>query len=355
MDESNETDWFSEHCNAKVDLTSRRIGLFLLHLFIFMVGLMMNLTVVWVNWQRRHTRNTVILCILHMGVADTMLMLILPTSMLEVAMDHVWIWGDFLCRFSNLIIVVNIHASSFFLAYMSFERYRSLVHGTAQKKTGPWEKRKRNLICAALWTFALFLGVLETVHVRVLGLSEPGCYLLPEHDYERWFSSLVIIQFLAQFLIPAVIMVTFNTLTARAVRSSPEVQIRKIDDIWFLQVYSWVFIVCWLPFQLTMLLVLVDLTQPDLFDCNMLERLFFSYAIVRTFALFHCLANPILYSFLSRSFRSKLINLILSLLPKDAAANQGTDQHANQVEAIGNRGKANIVAEDNTSQSDAGP
>ncbi|MCJ8744691.1 hypothetical protein PDJAM_G00121390 [Pangasius djambal] len=352
---NNETDWLPDHCTVKVDLVSRRIGLFLFHLLMFIAGLIMNLMVVWVNWQRRRTRNTVIFCILNMGVADTMLMLILPISMLEVALDHVWVWGDFLCRFSNLIIVVNIHASSFFLAYISVERYQSLVRGTAAKITVTSEKRKRNIICAALWIFALFLGLLETVHVRVLGLSEPGCYLVPEHDYEKWFSSLVIIQFLAQYLIPVVIMVTFNTLTARAVRSSPEVQIRNINDIWFLHVYSSVFIICWLPFQLTMILILVDLAQPDLFDCNGLEQLFFSYAIVRTVALLHCLANPILYSFLSRSFRSKLINLILSRLPQDLVVNQGTDQHANQVEVKGDGRKANNMAENNTSQSDEGP
>lgn len=353
--ENNDTDWILNHCTIKVDWTSRRIGLFLLHLFMFIVGLIMNLTVVWVNWQRRRTRNTVIFCILNMGVADTMLMLFLPISMLEVALDHVWVWGDFLCRFSNLFIILNIHASSFFLAYISVERYLSLVHGSAPKTTATSEKRKRNIISAALWIFALFLGSLETVHVRVLGHNEPGCYLVPEHDLERWFSSLVIIHFLAQYLIPAVIMVTFNMLTARAVRSSPEVQIRNIDDIWFLHVYSTVFIICWLPFHLTMVLILVDLTQPHLFTCNTVEQLFFSYTVVRTIALLQCLANPILYSFLSRSFRSKLINLILSHLPQDVVPNQGTDQHPNRVGGKGNGGKANNTAENNTSQSDGGP
>ncbi|KAF7693047.1 G-protein coupled receptor 182-like [Silurus meridionalis] len=351
--ESNESDWDPVHCNVEVDLVSRRIGLFLLNLFLFIVGLMMNLTVVWVNWQRRHTRNTGIFCILNMGVADTMLMIILPISMLEVALDHVWIWGDFLCRFSNLIIVTNIHASSFFLAYISVERYRSLACGSSPKMTTTSEKRKRNIICAALWIFGLFFASLETVHVRVLGWNEPGCYLFPNHDYRRWFSSLIIIQFLAQYLIPATIMVTFNTLTARAVRSSPEVQVRNMDNVWLLHVYSAVFIICWLPFQLIMILVLVELEDPNLFDCNAIEQLFFTYTIVRTMALLHCVANPILYSFLSRSFRSKLINLVLKLLPQDIVANRGMDQHADCAEGVGNGEKGNNMAE-NTSQSDGG-
>lgn len=351
----NETESFLDHCTIKVDLESRRIGMFLLHLFMFIVGLSMNLTVVWVNWQRRHTRNTVIFCILNMGVADTMLMLILPTIMLEVALDHVWLWGDFLCRFTNLMIMVNIHASSFFLAYISVERYLTLVRGSAPKTMAMSEKCKRNLICVALWTFALFMGLLETVHVQVLGSDEPGCFLMPEHDYEKWFSTLVIIQFLVQYLIPAGIMVTFNTLTARVLRSSADVQISNTNDIWFLHVYSSVFIICFLPFHLTMIIILMEVMHFNLFDCNTLEQLFFSYAVVRTITLLHCLANPILYSFLSRSFRSKLTNLILSHLPQDVVANRGTDQHANQVDGKGNGGKLNNITENNTSQSDGGP
>lgn len=360
MHSDNDTDWIPEHCTITMDLESRRIGLFLLHLFLFIAGLLMNLTVVWVNWQRRRTRNTVIFCILHMGVADSMLMLILPISMLEVALDHVWIWGNFLCRFSNVIMVANIHASSFFLAYISVERYQALTRGPVPKPAPPLEKWKRNIVCVALWILALFLGLLETVHVRVLGSSEPGCFLAPEQDYKQWFGSLVMVQLLAQYLIPAGIMVTFNTLTARAVRSSTEVQTRNIEDIWFLHVYSSVFIICWFPFQITMILVFVELVQPDLFDCNAVEQLMFTYAVVRTIALLHCLANPILYSFLSRSFRNKLISLIVSHLPQDLVTGQGTEQHPNRVEGVGNRGKANNTTDPNTtdpntSQSEAGP
>ncbi|TSU50026.1 Phosphatidylinositol 5-phosphate 4-kinase type-2 gamma [Bagarius yarrelli] len=352
MKSDNETDWLPDHCTVRLDFASRQIGLFLFHLFLFVVGVILNLTVVWVNWQRRRTRNTVIFCILNMGVADSILMLILPISMLEVALDHVWLWGDFLCRSSNFIMVANIHASSFFLAYISVERYLLLVRGSAPKMGSASEKSKRNIICVALWIFALFLSSLETAHVRILATDEPVCFLVPEHDYEKWFGSLVIIQLSAQFLIPAALMVTFNTLTARAVRSSLEVQSRNNDDVWFLHVYSLVFIICWLPFQINMVLILVDLAEPELFDCNAVEQLFFSYAVVRTVAFLHCLANPILYSFLSRSFRSKLINLVLSHLPQDAVANRGMDQHANRVEGVGNGGKANNIADNNTSQTD---
>ncbi|XP_072521958.1 G-protein coupled receptor 182-like [Salminus brasiliensis] len=351
----NDTEFF--HCTIKVDYNSRRIGLFLLHLLVFMVGLVMNVTVVWVNWHRRHSRNTVLFCLLNIGLADTVIMLMLPIYMLEVVLDHVWLWGEFLCRFSNLFMVLSIYASCFFLAYMSVERYLAVVRGSAPKAQGPSmpEKRKRNLICAALWMVALFLAALETAHVRILHMQNPGCYLMPTHAYTEWFTSIIIIQIFIQFVAPAAVVATANVLAARAVRACPEVQARGAGDVWLLHVYSVVFLVCWLPYQLIMMLMMVDTLKPSLFNCNMLEQLIFSYAVVRTTALLHCLANPVLYSFLSRSFRNKLINLVLRHLPQDATPAHGPDPHGNspvQGEATVNGRKAGNVGENSTSQSE---
>uniref|UniRef100_A0A3B1KIX0 G-protein coupled receptors family 1 profile domain-containing protein n=1 Tax=Astyanax mexicanus TaxID=7994 RepID=A0A3B1KIX0_ASTMX len=286
----NDTEFF--HCTVKVDYNSRRIGLFLLHLLVFMVGLVMNVTVVWVNWQRRHSRNTVLFCQLNMGLADTMIMIMLPIYMLEVVLDHVWLWGDFLCRFSNLVVVLSIYASCFFLAYMSVERYLAVVRGSAPKAQilGMTEKRKRNIICAALWLVALFLAALETAHVRILHLQDPGSVVATAN----------ILWQLGQY--------------GRALRSRPAALV-MCGSCTYTRLS---FVVCWLPYHLVMMLMMIDILKPSLFDCNMLEQLFFAYTVVRTTALLHCLANPLLYCFLSRSFRSKLISLVLRHLPQDA-------------------------------------
>ncbi|KAI4878337.1 hypothetical protein NFI96_010158 [Prochilodus magdalenae] len=345
----NDTDFYL--CTVKVDYNSRRIGLFLLHLFMFMAGLVMNATVVWVNWHRRHSRNTVLFCLLNMSLADTIVMLMLPIYMLEVVLDHVWLWGDFLCRFSNLVVMLSIYASCFFLAYMSVERYLAVVRGSAPRvqSTGMPERRKRNIICGGLWTLALFLASLETAHVRILHLQEPGCYLMPLHAYTEWFTTIIIIQSCIQFVGPAAIIATCNLLAARAVRACPEVQARNAGDVWLLHLYSLVFVVCWLPYHMIMILMTVDTLEPSLFDCNMLEQLFFAYTVIRATALLHCLANPVLYSFLSRSFRNKLISLVMRHLPQDV---QGTGQQGTSPAQGEATGKPSNVGENSTSQSD---
>uniref|UniRef100_A0A3B1ICH7 G-protein coupled receptors family 1 profile domain-containing protein n=1 Tax=Astyanax mexicanus TaxID=7994 RepID=A0A3B1ICH7_ASTMX len=243
----------------------------------------MNVTVVWVNWQRRHSRNTVLFSFAHF--------------MLEWCWISVGCGGTFFVAFSNLVVVLSIYASCFFLAYMSVERYLAVVRGS---------KRKRNIICAALWLVALFLAALETAHVRILHLQDPGCYLMPTHAYTEWFTSIIIIQTFIQFIVPAAVVATANILAARSA-----------GDVWLLHVYSAVFV------------------------------LFFAYTVVRTTALLHCLANPLLYCFLSRSFRSKLISLVLRHLPQDVAPVPGPDQpgHAAQAEATANGKKAGNAGE----------
>ncbi|MCI4387706.1 hypothetical protein PGIGA_G00077310, partial [Pangasianodon gigas] len=67
----NETLWFYE-CTLNLDRESRRIALFLLYLFLFMVGLLENCLVIWVNWRRRHSASGVLFCVINISLSDLM-------------------------------------------------------------------------------------------------------------------------------------------------------------------------------------------------------------------------------------------------------------------------------------------
>ncbi|KAM6982138.1 G-protein coupled receptor 182 [Tautogolabrus adspersus] len=349
---ANGTPWFVFECTIELDQDYRRIGLFLLYLFVFVVGLLENGLVVWVNWRRRHSANGVLFCIINVSLSDLMVIVILPFFMMEVTMDKVWLWGRFLCKVTNLIYMVNFYSSSFFLALMTLERFLSLTRPTFPALF-PVVGRRRWVLCGGLWVFSLFLALLENVHVDLLEWDEPGCYMMPEYNFTEWFVSVAFLCLIFQFLGPAAIIITCNVLIARAVRTAPDIQGRR--DVWLVHVYSLVFVMCWLPYHLVMFLMIIDDLDPMIFSCNTVEVLYFSFSVVQSLSLFHCVANPILYNFLSKSFRSNLINTVVSHIPKEDTLNQvgaGPGPNAPNGGGGGGPGKQRKLSNASTSQSD---
>ncbi|XP_028824873.1 G-protein coupled receptor 182-like [Denticeps clupeoides] len=305
--------WFTYECNLHLDYEYRRMALFLLYLLLFMAGLLENTLVLWVNWRRRRAASGVLFCIINISLSDLMVVLTLPFSMLEFAMDDVWIWGRFLCKFTYLVYMVNFYSSSFFLAFMTLERYLSLARPSAPS-IFPRETRQRWLVCAGLWTLSLVLSLFENVHVNLVEWEEPGCFMWPEDNHNEWYATATCLGLIFQFLGPAAIIITCNVLISRAVATVPDVRDRR--DVWLVHVYSLVFVLCWLPYHMVMFLLMLEDLNPYLYTCNTMEVLFFSFSVVESVTLFHCLANPVLYNFLSKSFHSNLINTVMQYLPQ---------------------------------------
>lgn len=351
----NGTPWFYDECTIELDVAGdyRRIALFLIYLFVFMVGLLENLMVVWVNWRRRHSANGVLFCIINVSLSDLMVIAVLPFFMMEVTMDRVWLWGRFLCKVTNLIYVINIYSSSFFLAFMTLERYLSLARPSFPALF-PVVGSRRWVLCGALWVFSFILALLENIHVDILEWDEPGCYMLPEANYAEWFVSVAFLCLIFQFLGPAAIIITCNVLIARVVRTAPDVQGRR--DVWLVHVYSLVFVLCWLPYHLVMFLMTIEDLRPFSLSCNVIEGLYFSLNLVQSLSLFHSVANPILYNFLSKSFRNNLINTVVSHLPREGTLDQvGAGAQPDALNGgRGERGKQHKLSNASTSQSDIG-
>ncbi|XP_005741104.1 G-protein coupled receptor 182 isoform X2 [Pundamilia nyererei] len=122
------------------------------------------------------------------------------------------------------------------------------------------------------------------------------------------------------FLVPAAVIITCNVLIARTANRATDVQNRR--DVWLVHVYSLVFVMCWLPYHLVMFLMIIDDLEPYVFSCNTVEVLYFSFSVVQTISLLHCVANPFLYNFLSKSFRNNLINTMLNYIPREGTAEQ---------------------------------
>ncbi|XP_077398797.1 G-protein coupled receptor 182 [Vanacampus margaritifer] len=347
---ANNTPWFVLECTLELNAEYRRICLFLLYLFVFVVGLLENVLVLWVNWRRRHSANGVLFCVLNVSLSDMMMISVLPFFMMEVTVDRVWLWGRFLCKLTSLVYGINFYSSSFFLAAMTLERYLSLSWQSAPALFSA-AGRRRWVLCGGVWLFSLFLALLENIHVDLLEWDEPGCYMMPEANFVEWFVSLSFLCLIFQFLVPASVIITCNVLIARAVRATPDVQGRR--DVWLVHVYSLVFMACWLPYHLVMTMMIISDMAPGLFSCNVIEFVYFSFSVVQSLSLFHCVANPVLYNFLSKSFRDNFINAVVSHLPPQPHTGT-TPNGARGGETTDDKGPRRKLSDVSTSQSEVG-
>ncbi|XP_005986391.1 G-protein coupled receptor 182 [Latimeria chalumnae] len=308
----NYTDY--DYCLFEGNTNVRNVVLFLLFLVIFVLGLIGNSIVVWVNWKRRHSKDSLIICVLNMAIADLALIVLTPFWMADILLDRTWYFGKFLCQAVYFAYLVNMFSSVFFLTYMSVGRYLSLkwpLHA--------WDSRQQKIrkrICVGLWVLAIVLSIPEGSQVNIWEWGEPGCFFMPPADhYVEWVVVITFISIIFAFLIPSIFITTANLLTVQKMKSSSS-NVQGLRKYKIIYVYIVVFLVCWMPRHVIVFLV----TFHDLFfafSCTFTQVIYFCYDIADCISCLHCVINPVLYNFLSKSFRNSLINAVVQYLPKD--------------------------------------
>ena len=101
--------------------------------------------------------------LLHLGLADLMLLATFPFALAQVSLGVVF--GDVLCKLIGLMNRLNFLCGSLLLACIGFDRYLAIVHAITSLQS----RRPRNvhLTCLALWLVCLALSVPNAVFLSV--------------------------------------------------------------------------------------------------------------------------------------------------------------------------------------------
>ncbi|XP_072175553.1 neuropeptide Y receptor type 6-like [Diadema setosum] len=173
------------------------------------LGIVGNLTVILVVFQRRHNncRSTDAL-IGALAVADfftSVFMVPLPTPL---RVPETWL-GDFYCKvvYSGMLRWISVDASIFILALIPIERYIAIAHPLHFKRL---VTRKRvGKAVAVTWLLAFLANIFEFF---VAGAKGDMCTETFHSQLAQIMTGCML--FLVQFLIPAFIMLVAQALTA---------------------------------------------------------------------------------------------------------------------------------------------
>ncbi|XP_009460577.1 PREDICTED: atypical chemokine receptor 3 [Nipponia nippon] len=265
-------------CPGMLNKSALLYTLSFFYIFIFVIGLVANSVVVWVNLQAKMTGYETHLYIFNLAIAD-------------------------------LCVVITLPVSIFFLACMSVDRYLSVAYFT--NSSNRKKKIIRRCICILVWLLAFSASLPDTYYLKTVSSNnETYCRpVYPEESFKEWLIGMELISVVLGFLIPFPIIALFYFLLAKTISASSDQERKSNGKIIFS--YVVVFLVCWLPYHVAVLLDIFYSLHFIPFSCQMENFLYATLHITQCFSLVHCCVNPILYSFINRNYRYELMKAFI--------------------------------------------
>lgn len=278
---------------------------------VLFLGLTGNGLLLTVLLKRRKTLRITEIYLVHLAVADLLLLFTLPFALTQEVAG--WIYGEFLCKLLGLINRLNLVCGSLLLACIGFDRYLAVVHAIPSLQS----RRPKivHLTCALLWLLCLSLSMPNMVFLSVAkkddGPTRHFCSYNSHHIHgNNWMLTNRFITLLLCFFLPLMVMGYCYTAIIITLYQSQK-SLEKQGAIRLALLVTLVFCLCWLPYNITILTdTLVQLRAISKWSCQAQAMLNEALIVTEAIGFMHCCLNPILYAFIGVRFRRDLLQLL---------------------------------------------
>ncbi|CAM4697771.1 unnamed protein product [Leuciscus chuanchicus] len=271
---------------------------------VFVIGLLGNITVLWVLLKKMHVKNMTNLCLLNLALSDLLMVLSLPSWALY-AQDHN-LKANALCKAMTGTYQVGFYSGILFVTLMSVDRYLVIVHAVAVLGA----KMLRYGIVASLitWMVSICAALPEAIFAAMVKEDNiTRCQrVYPVGSSQKWklfrnfgenivglFISLPIIAY-CYFMVLLVVKKTKNSKKDRAIKLILGIVI--------------MFVVFWVPYNVVVFLK--TLQEFDILtSCEAQSNINTAMEWTEMIALTHCSVNPVIYAFVGEKFRKCLISV----------------------------------------------
>ncbi|XP_070209300.1 QRFP-like peptide receptor [Littorina saxatilis] len=298
------------------DFTFSDVILLSLYAPVFLVALFGNLLVlVTLVRQRKTLCKPKNLYMLNLALADLLVTLLCMPATVGMLINRLWLYGEFLCKFMPFLQGVAVTSSIFTLTAMSIDRYISIQHPMTSL-TGMTSRQALAIVFMTWIVSAVFISPL--LYVRQVDTpSLPDLSYMTfciedwPQDYDRHIFGLVLLVVI--FILPSLTLAICYVHIGRTLcssqhyRQSSDSSAQRIGSrkraARMLLILVLVFIVCWLPNNITSLCIdLLESYQP-------VDVLPFTLCLGHA----HSAINPVMYWVMNRRFRHNVTSLLRSI------------------------------------------
>ncbi|XP_040272729.1 leukotriene B4 receptor 1-like [Bufo bufo] len=269
---------------------SASLGIAILSLA-FIIGFPGNAFVIWTILTRMKKRTVTCLLILHLAVADVLVILTAP-FFLHLLSTGSWTFGNIICKMCHYISCLSMYTSIFLITFMSMDRFLAVAKPfTSQKvRTKPIVRG----IVSLIWLLASLLAITMFFYRAVIPIkNRPQC--IPIHKSPNHMVFQYIFETLTGFVIPFTIIVFCYIYIGIRLRTA-KFQTKQTSRLVIMIIVT--FALFWLPYQVVnMLQVSGQLFSPSLTQAAITAR-----PNTIALAFLSSSANPILYVFAGGNF-----------------------------------------------------
>lgn len=219
---------------------------------IFTIGIVVNLTALWVFALTTKRRNSITVYMINVALVDLVFILLLPFRIVYYSQDY-WPFGDVFCRINAALTVLYPCLALWLFALISTDRYVAIVQPRHTRELK--SVRKALLSCAGVWIMTLGstapLVFLEEDPDSISNYTT--CIKMHDIIYLRRDNPVHFARIVFFFLVPVCIMVgcyiiiVENLIHGRTSKLKPKVKQKSIRIIITLIVQV---LVCFVPFHI---------------------------------------------------------------------------------------------------------
>uniref|UniRef100_A0A8C3PQD2 C-C motif chemokine receptor 9 n=1 Tax=Calidris pygmaea TaxID=425635 RepID=A0A8C3PQD2_9CHAR len=277
---------------------------------IFSVGTVGNTLVVLVYCKYRFRRSMVDRYLLHLAIADLLLLFTLPFW--AKAASEGWIFKNFMCKVVNSMYKINFYGCSLFLTCISFDRYITIVQvtkATASKRR--WLLRSK-LMCLAVWLTSVSLCIPEIVYSQSVQVGNITiCKTMYPPNISTIFGVTVLaLKVTIGFFLPLLVMVICYALIINTLLQAKRSQKQKSLKI--ITVIVTAFLLSQFPYNVLLLVKAIHTYTRAAYSCETADWLDIGLQVTQSIAFLHSCLNPFLYVFAGEWFRTALCRVMQS-------------------------------------------
>ncbi|CAM4608977.1 G-protein coupled receptor 171 [Lepidochelys kempii] len=279
---------------------------------IFLIGFIGSCFALWAFTQKDQKQKCMSIYLINLLTADFLLTLALPVKIIVDLGIAPWRLRIFHCQVTACLIYINMYLSIIFLGFVSMDRCLQLMHSTKIYRIQ--EPGFAKMLSAVVWIMVLLIMVPNMV-IPIKEIEQKptvGCIDFKTtvgkdwHVFTNFICTAIFLNFSAMILISNFLVFRQLYLNKYS-KSYANVKKAQINILLVTAGY----IMCFVPYHIVR--IPYTLSQSDaITDCLLKQSLFKAKESTLLLAVLNLCFDPILYFYLSKTFRLKITETFIA-------------------------------------------